>query len=121
MPNPATTRKDFVMRTLVITTAVLVAFASAAHAGDNSCLGKIVIDGSQAKIVTNTVKIQGLPDVPPRVCGTFEVASKVGVQILKTCPGGSTCFVDQPLPRGGDVSRKTSLEIKKPTAIERVR
>jgi hypothetical protein len=109
------------MRKLLITTAAVFAFAGAAHAGDNSCLGKIVVNGDQAKIVAQAIKLPGLPEQPAWTCGTFSASSGVGQKILKVCPNGSTCSIDQPLPRGGDVSKKTSLEIKKPTAIERIR
>jgi hypothetical protein len=105
---------------LIATIAALALMSAAAHAGDNSCLGKVVVEGSQAKIVAAAIKLKGVPEQPSWTCGTFAVASAVGQRILKICPSGSTCFVDQPLPRGGDVSKKTSLEIKKPTAIERV-
>jgi hypothetical protein len=108
------------MRKLLIITAAVLAFASAAQAGDNSCLGTIIINGDQAKVVAQAIKLPGLPEQPAWVCATFSASSAVGQKILKVCPNGSTCLIDQPLPRGGDVSRKTSVEIKKPTAIERV-
>jgi hypothetical protein len=97
--------------------ATLIATLAPAKAGDNSCLGKIVVEGSQAKIVVEPIKAGS--EQPARVCGTFAVASSVGQRILKICPNGSECFVNQPLPRGG-VEKKTSLEIKKPFAIERM-
>jgi hypothetical protein len=102
------------LKKLLVCSLAALAFASSAHAGDNSCLGKIVVNGDQAKIVVV------VPDLPAYVCGTFAVNSAVGQRILKICPNGSTCSIDQPLPRGGDVSKKTSLEIKKPMTIERM-
>jgi hypothetical protein len=104
---------------LILAIAALV-FAGAVQAGDNSCLGTIVINGDQAKVVAQAIKLPGLPEQPAWICATFSASSAVGQKILKVCPNGSTCLIDQPLPRGGDVSKKTSLEIKKPTAIERV-
>jgi hypothetical protein len=89
-----------------------LSIASTAHAGDNSCLGEIIVSGNQARIVEDTGSTW--------TCGTFSVNSDVGRRILKVCPNGSTCFIDQPLPPGGDVSKKRSLEIKKPTAVERM-
>jgi hypothetical protein len=108
------------MRKILITTVAVLALAAPAHAGDNSCFGRIVIEGSQARIVAPAIKLAGMPEQPAWTCGTFAVASSVGQRILKVCPSGSTCSIDQPLPPGGDVSKKKSLEIKKPTAIERV-
>jgi len=117
--NPADKEKSEMKKFLMVA-AALAALTAPAMAGDNSCLGTIVVNGDQAKIVADAAKIDGVLVQPAWTCGTFAIASAVGQRILKVCPSGSTCFIDQPLPRGGDVSKKTSLEIKKPTAIERV-
>jgi hypothetical protein len=102
--------------TKLLTLAACLALGSPAYAGDNSCLGKIVVEGSQAKIVVEAMSSQ-----PAYTCGTFAVNSPAGRRILKICPHDSECFIQQPLPRGGDVSKKPSLEIKKPEQIERMR
>jgi len=99
----------------------LLALASTAHAGDNSCLGKVVVEGRQGKIVAPAIKLDGVPTQPAYVCGTFAVDSAAGRKILKVCPVGSDCSINQDLPPGGDVSKKKSLEIKKPYDIEKMR
>jgi len=107
------------MKYVIVIIAALVA-STYAQAGDNSCYGRIVVDGSRAKIVAPAIKI-GEHTQPAYVCGTFSVASSVGQRILKTCPHGSICTIDQDLPPGGVVSNKTSLEIRHPLSIERER
>ena len=98
--------------------AMSIATLAPAKAGDNSCLGKIVVEGSQAKIIVHAIEIGDGSMQPAFVCGTFAVNSSVGRRILKVCPNGSTCFVNQDLPPGG-MDKKTSLEIKKPFDITR--
>jgi hypothetical protein len=106
------------MKRIFLAAVAVLALTAPAIAGDNSCLGKIIVEGSRASIISPAEKL-GDFEQPAHVCGTFAVDSKVGRQILKICPNGSECFVNQDLPPGGDVSKKKSLEIKKPFSIER--
>lgn len=82
---------------------ILALAATSAQAGDASCIGKIVVEGSQGKLIVARIHTAGYPDQPAYVCGTFAVASAIGRRILKTCPNGSTCMIDPGLPRSGIV------------------
>jgi len=108
------------MRFALSIATVLVLASTMAHAGDNSCTGTVIVEGPTGKIVTEEIRDKAyvlngvvIPEyVQPSVtCGKFTVNSPVGRRILKICPNGSNCNVEQPL-------EWKSLALK-PTHIER--
>ena len=78
----------------LIAAAALVLLATAAHAGDNSCFGLLVV-GPQFGTAIHT----GANNSPPNsnVC-RFKTASPLGQRILRVCPNGSECLIEMPLP-----------------------
>lgn len=80
------------MKTYLVSAAILIASVIAAHAGDNSCNGTIVVGPKMTKI-ESTFTSPSTGEVVNVSC-SFLSGSSVGRRILKTCPAGSECSID---------------------------
>ena len=101
-PHFRSLRKSKHMKTLatIALTLAITAASSASYAGDNRCLGTVTNQPGW-RPASLPVVVMIIDDQDEEVC-RFDPTSKVGQQILRKCPRGSTCEIALPLPRNGD-------------------
>ena len=90
------------LTTIALALTITAASSGISQAGDNRCVGVITASWQPLMRVVD--------DQGEAVC-RFDHLSKVGQQILRTCPVDTPCEIALPLPRSGVVPTTTGPQL----------
>jgi hypothetical protein len=112
------------MTKTVLAVAALLALATPAFAGSNSCRGDVTADKDWVYVTDYTNEIGGRYDPatkkslvfqrPPEPCRA-KIGSSIAHRILAKCPVGSVCWIDMP-----DDNKSTGHPFTKINSVERL-